>query len=132
MIRKTPKTGRKCWAVLFWLTYSLAYKWFVSAQLSLLTFSVYIGSSIYSAGIAGPNSVTEVFHITDTVALLGLTLLYCRYWAAGLPQYIVLIAAHALSVLGYGIGPMLWSPLCDLPQIGRLPICESEDRRHCN
>jgi len=72
--------------------------------MSLLTFAVYIGSSIYSAGIAGPNpdSITKHFNVSETTALVGLT----------------------VFIIGYGIGPMVWAPLSEFPQIGRLPVCE--------
>jgi DHA1 family multidrug resistance protein-like MFS transporter len=62
-----------------------------------LTFSVYIGSAIYSAGITG---VMERFSVSQVAATLGLT----------------------LFVAGYGLGPMIWSPLSEIPQIGRNPI----------
>ncbi|CAD6580942.1 MAG: hypothetical protein TREMPRED_002874 [Tremellales sp. Tagirdzhanova-0007] len=70
--------------------------------MSFLTFAVYIGSSIYSSGISGPNpdSVTLHFNVSETTALVGLT----------------------CFIIGYGIGPMLWAPLTEFPAIGRLPI----------
>lgn len=82
--------------------WSSVYKSFVAFQMGALTFSVYIGSSIYSAGITGPNpdSVTKHFNVSDTTALVGLT----------------------VFIAGYGIGPMLWAPLTEFPQIGRLPV----------
>lgn len=58
-------------------------KFFVTFQICLLTISVYIGSSIYTAGLEG---VQEQFHISSVKALLGLT----------------------LFILGYGLGPMVW------------------------
>jgi len=84
--------------------WSTGYKSFVALQMSLLTFAVYIGSSIYSAGIAGPNpdSITKHFNASETTALVGLT----------------------VFIIGYGIGPMVWAPLSEFPQIGRLPVCE--------
>ncbi|PYI11074.1 MFS general substrate transporter [Aspergillus sclerotiicarbonarius CBS 121057] len=69
----------------------------VTFELCLLTFSVYIGSSIFTAGI---QSVMEQFHISEVAATLGLT----------------------LFVAGYGLGPLLWSPMSEVPQIGRNPI----------
>jgi DHA1 family multidrug resistance protein-like MFS transporter len=63
----------------------------------LLTFSVYIGSAIYSAGTQG---VEEQFHVSQVAATLGLT----------------------LFVAGYGLGPMVWAPLSEIPQIGRNPV----------
>ncbi|KAI0061852.1 MFS transporter [Artomyces pyxidatus] len=72
-------------------------KTWVMFQTCLLTFAVYIGSGIYTAGIA---SVSEDFHVSVVASTVGLT----------------------LFVLGYGIGPMVWSPLSELPQVGRMPI----------
>jgi len=82
--------------------WSTPYKSFVAFQMALLTFSVYIGSSIYSSGIQGPNpdSVTQHFDVSVTTALVGLT----------------------VFVAGYGVGPMIWSPLSDFPAVGRLPV----------
>ena len=66
-------------------------------EVCFLTFSVYIGSAIYSAGIPG---VMHEFGVSQVAATLGLT----------------------LFVAGYGLGPMIWSPLSEIPQIGRNPI----------
>jgi DHA1 family multidrug resistance protein-like MFS transporter len=75
-------TGKKVW---------------VTFEICLLTFSVYIGSAIYTAGI---EDVSAVFGVSRVAATLGLT----------------------LFVVGYGVGPMLWSPMSEVPQIGRGPI----------
>ncbi|EXJ94135.1 hypothetical protein A1O1_02528 [Capronia coronata CBS 617.96] len=72
-------------------------KFWVTFEICLLTFSVYVGSAIYSAGIT---DVSSQFGVSKVAATLGLT----------------------LFVLGYGIGPMLWSPMSEVPQIGRGPI----------
>ena len=72
-------------------------KVWVTFEICFLTFSVYIGSAIYSAGII---NVTEVFGVSRVAATLGLT----------------------LFVAGYGIGPMFLAPLSELPQTGRAPI----------
>jgi MFS transporter, DHA1 family, multidrug resistance protein len=72
-------------------------KVWVTFEICLLTFSVYIGSAIYSAGIV---DVSEVFGVSTVAATLGLT----------------------LFVVGYGVGPMFLSPLSELPQTGRAPI----------
>ncbi|WRT64422.1 uncharacterized protein IL334_001354 [Kwoniella shivajii] len=77
--------------------WSTGYKSFVAIQMSFLTFAVYIGSSIYSSGIEG---VMEQFTVSQTTGLVGLT----------------------TFVLGYGVGPMLWSPLSEFPNIGRMPV----------
>ncbi|KAG8984673.1 hypothetical protein FRB94_004566 [Tulasnella sp. JGI-2019a] len=70
---------------------------FVLGLICLLTFSIYMGSAIYTASIP---YLLEEFHISIVVATLGLT----------------------LYVLAYGIGPMLFSPLQELPSWGRNPI----------
>lgn len=62
--------------------WSLGKKVFVTFQICLLTTSVYIGSAIYTAGLV---DVTLDFGVSETVALLGLT----------------------LFVLGYALGPMV-------------------------
>ncbi|CZS90656.1 related to FLR1-Putative H+ antiporter regulated by yAP-1 and involved in multidrug resistance [Rhynchosporium graminicola] len=79
------------------LSWSTPKKFFVTAMICLLTFSVYIGSAIYSAGTT---EITEVFGVSQVAATLGLT----------------------LFVAGYGLGPMIWAPMSEIPQIGRNPI----------
>lgn len=58
--------------------------------------AVYMSSSIYAASQEG---VMHDFHVSQTVASLGL----------------------ALFVLGYGLGPLIFSPLADNARIGRNP-----------
>ncbi|KAJ7803201.1 major facilitator superfamily domain-containing protein [Mycena olivaceomarginata] len=70
---------------------------FVALEISLLTFSVYIGSAIYTSSIPG---LMQEFHVSLTMATLGLT----------------------LYVLAYGIGPMFLTPLQELPLLGRNPV----------
>ncbi|KAJ7151055.1 major facilitator superfamily domain-containing protein [Mycena filopes] len=70
---------------------------FVAFEISFLTFSIYIGSAIYTSSI--PGLMTE-FNVSLTTATLGLT----------------------LYVLAYGIGPMFLSPLQELPILGRNPV----------
>lgn len=70
-------------------------KCFVTFELCLLTFSIYIGSAIYSPGY---ESLNMTFGINSVVATLGLT----------------------LFVVGYGIGPLFLAPLSEIPQIGRM------------
>ena len=72
-------------------------KCFVTSEICLLTFSVYIGSAIFTPGIP---TLMEEFGISEVVATLGLT----------------------LFVAGYGLGPLLWSPMSEIPQIGRNPV----------
>lgn len=69
----------------------------VGAQILSLTFSVYIGSSIYSPALAG---LMSDFHISEPVALLPLS----------------------VFVFGYGLGPIVFSPLSEHPVVGRLWI----------
>lgn len=75
--------------------WSRAKKYFVTAEVVILTFSVYIGSAIYTAGI---QDVMLQFGVAQVPATLGLT----------------------LYVAGYGLGPLIWSPMSEVPQIGRL------------
>lgn len=77
--------------------WSVFKKCFVTFQICLLTTSVYVGSSIYTPGI---ESVTQVFGVSKVAATLGLS----------------------LFVAGYGLGPMLWAPMSEIPQIGRNPV----------
>ncbi|KAI0156551.1 MFS transporter [Xylariaceae sp. FL1272] len=72
-------------------------KFFVTFEICFLTFSVYIGSAIYTAGL---QSAAHHFHVSEVAATLGLT----------------------LFVAGYGVGPMFLSPLSEIPQIGRNPV----------
>lgn len=67
-----------------------------SLLLLMYTFSVYIGSSQY---IASENGIVEIFGVGEVAASLGLS----------------------LYVLAYGIGPMLFSPLSEIPAVGRNP-----------
>lgn len=77
-----------------WSTFK---KVFVTFQICFLTWSVYIGSAIYSAGT---ESVVKEFGVSQVKATLGLT----------------------LFVAGYGVGPMLWAPMSEIPMIGRNPV----------
>jgi DHA1 family multidrug resistance protein-like MFS transporter len=69
---------------------------FVLFEIALLTFSVYIGSAIYTASIP---LITEKFNVSLVVATLGLS----------------------LFIEGYALGPMIFSPLQELPSLGRNP-----------
>ncbi|KAB2577382.1 Caffeine resistance protein 5 [Lasiodiplodia theobromae] len=77
--------------------WSVGKKFFVTFEICLLTFSIYIGSAIYSAGIV---DVMQKFRVSQVAATLGLT----------------------LFVAGYGVGPMIWSPMSEIPTIGRNPV----------
>lgn len=72
-------------------------KAFVIVMVGLLTVSIYMGSSIY---IPGEIEMTEDFGISIVVATLPLS----------------------LFVLGYGLGPMVFSPLSEHPAVGRTYI----------
>ncbi|KAI0032060.1 putative caffeine resistance protein 5 [Vararia minispora EC-137] len=72
-------------------------KLWILFQTCFFTWSIFIGSSIYTAGLT---DVEEKFGVSDVAATLGLT----------------------CFVAGYGIGPMLWAPLSEIPQVGRMPI----------
>lgn len=76
--------------------WSFGKKMLASTQIYCYTLSVYMGSAIYSPSIGG---VSEAFGVSVTTASLGL----------------------ALYVFAYGIGPLLWSPLSEIPAIGRNP-----------
>lgn len=72
-------------------------KFFVTFEICFLTFSIYIGSAIFTAGIT---DVVRVFGVSEVAATLGLT----------------------LFVAGYGLGPLLWAPMSEIPPIGRNPV----------
>lgn len=79
------------------MNWSLGKKVFVSFEICLLTTSIYIGSSIYTAG---NETVEKTFGVSEVAATLGLT----------------------CFVAGYGLGPMLWAPMSEIPFIGRNPV----------
>lgn len=68
----------------------------VLSQILIYTMGVYMGSAIYSPSIPG---VMERFGVEIGAASLGLS----------------------MYVLAYGIGPLLFSPLSEIPIIGRNP-----------
>jgi MFS transporter, DHA1 family, multidrug resistance protein len=69
-------------------------KAYVTFQIFIYTFAVYAGSAIYTSS---EPQVMEVFGVGQSKASLGLS----------------------LYVIGYGIGPMLFSPLSEIPLFGR-------------
>jgi DHA1 family multidrug resistance protein-like MFS transporter len=103
--RVDPEKGRDAHIVDWWgpddpenpQNWSTVKKFFVTFEITFLTFSVYIGSAIYSSGI---EDVTRVFGVSQVAATLGLT----------------------LFVLGYALGPVIWAPMSEIPQIGRNPV----------
>ncbi|KAF1982761.1 multidrug transporter [Aulographum hederae CBS 113979] len=69
-------------------------KFFVALQINLYTFVVYAGSSIY---VSAELQVMERFGVGEFKAAMGL----------------------ALYVIGYGLGPLLFSPMSEIPLFGR-------------
>lgn len=76
--------------------WSFGKKMFASTQIYLYTLAVYMGSAIYTPSAEG---VMKEFHVSTEAASLGLS----------------------LYVLAYGIGPLIFSPLSEIPVIGRNP-----------
>lgn len=66
----------------------------VALQINVYSFAVYCGSAIY---VPGEAEIMHQFSVNYSVVELGL----------------------ALYVLGYGTGPLLWSPLSEIPRFGR-------------
>ncbi|CCG24622.1 hypothetical protein CORT_0F03980 [Candida orthopsilosis Co 90-125] len=66
-------------------------------QIAFLTVSVYMGSAIYTPGV---QDIMTKFSINETKAVLPLT----------------------MFVIGYGIGPIFFSPLSEDSRIGRTPL----------
>ncbi|SGY62556.1 BQ5605_C007g04707 [Microbotryum silenes-dioicae] len=79
------------------LNWSRRKRIFVATLISYLTFSIYIGSAIYTPSIPG---LMQSFGVSQVVATLGLS----------------------LFVLAYGIGPMILAPLQEMPRQGRTPV----------
>lgn len=76
--------------------WSFKKKAFVTFQINFYTFAVYMGSAIYTPSVEG---VMQRFGVSSQQASLGLS----------------------MYVLAYGIGPLLFSPLSEIPRIGRSP-----------
>jgi DHA1 family multidrug resistance protein-like MFS transporter len=71
-------------------------KGLVTLLICIYTTAVYTGSAIYAPSAEG---VMERFHVSAEAAALGI----------------------ALFVFAYGLGPLLFSPLSEIPRIGRSP-----------
>jgi DHA1 family multidrug resistance protein-like MFS transporter len=69
----------------------------VALIICLYTFVVYTSSAIYTSSTEG---IMHAFGVSQLKATLGLS----------------------LYVLGYGIGPLVFSPLSEIPRIGRNPV----------
>jgi DHA1 family multidrug resistance protein-like MFS transporter len=74
----------------------LHHKIIMTCIIAFYTFAVYVGSSIYTSS---QPAVEEIFGVSHVEGSLGL----------------------ALYVLGYGLGCLLFSPLSEVPAIGRNP-----------
>jgi DHA1 family multidrug resistance protein-like MFS transporter len=79
--------------------WALSKKIVVLLQILIYTMGVYMGSAIYSPSIPG---IMEQFGVEIGAASLGLS----------------------MYVLAYGVGPLLFSPLSEIPIIGRNPPCK--------
>ncbi|KAI2464572.1 MFS general substrate transporter [Annulohypoxylon bovei var. microspora] len=77
--------------------WSFAKKVWITTQMGLYTFAVYIGSSLYAPS---EGAVMSTFNTSYEAAALGI----------------------ALYVVGYGLGPLLWAPLSEIPAVGRTSI----------
>ncbi|KAE8831735.1 hypothetical protein HRS9139_05977 [Pyrenophora teres f. teres] len=73
-----------------------SHKILMTVILCVYTFAVYVGSSLYTSS---QQAVMDKFHVSHVEASLGI----------------------ALYVIGYGIGCLLFSPLSEVPAIGRNP-----------
>lgn len=76
--------------------WSFGKKMTVSTCIYLYTMAVYMGSSIYAPA---EGQIIQRFGVNAELASMGLS----------------------MYVLAYGIGPLLWSPLSELPIVGRNP-----------
>lgn len=101
-----PQTTRDGIILVDWYTeddqdnpqnWSNSKRFVVSFIIGLYTWVVYSASAIYTSS---EKDVMEKFNIGPTTASLPLS----------------------LYVLAYGIGPLLWSPLSEIPAIGRSPV----------
>ncbi|KTB11867.1 Fluconazole resistance protein 1 [Nakaseomyces glabratus] len=77
--------------------WSFSKKTFVIVQLMVLTCINYMGSSIYTPG---QEQIQHEFHVGHVVGTLNLS----------------------MYVLGYAIGPIIFSPLSEVSSIGRMPL----------
>lgn len=79
------------------LNWPIKYKVLFTFEIGILTAFVYMASAIYTPGV---DEIMEKFHISQTLAILPLT----------------------LFVFGYGIGPMVLSPMSENSRMGRTSI----------
>ena len=102
----------------------------MSFLICFLTFAIYIGSAIYTAGEAG---VAQQFGVSSTVATLGLTLFVFGYGIGevDIPKPPVM---PARTVYGAKSGPMFLAPVAEAPPYwsdhrvsnNSLPVCHLE------
>lgn len=71
------------------LAFSSVFRWYLMILVGVDTFAVSLVSSAYSGSII---EVIEEFHITEEVALVGIS----------------------LFVLGFAVGPLIWAPLSEV------------------
>jgi DHA1 family multidrug resistance protein-like MFS transporter len=71
-----------------------AKKAYIGLQMFLYTFAVYCGSAIYTSS---EPQIMQVFGVGQSKASLGLS----------------------IYVIGYGVGPLIFSPLSEIPVFGR-------------
>ncbi|KAI5301281.1 hypothetical protein KEM56_001846, partial [Ascosphaera pollenicola] len=74
--------------------WSAGKKWILVILIFYYTFAVYGSAAIYTSSLEG---VQEKFNIGPTTAELGLS----------------------IFVLGYGVGPLIWAPMSEIPRFGR-------------
>ncbi|GAA6002029.1 hypothetical protein JCM10207_003045 [Rhodosporidiobolus poonsookiae] len=79
------------------LNWSTRKRLFIGGLICFFNFAVYVGASVYTSSIT---SLMEDFGVGHVAATAGLT----------------------LFVAAYGIGPMLLSPMQEMPSIGRNPV----------
>ena len=99
-----PETSAKTPRVVTWnpddpenpLNFALPLKIFITVLICFYTWAIYVSSSLYTSS---QDIVAGKFGVSHVVASLGL----------------------ALYVLAYGLGSLLFSPLSEIPAIGRNP-----------
>ncbi|GAA5899882.1 hypothetical protein JCM8208_005531 [Rhodotorula glutinis] len=100
------------------LNWSSRKRLFVAGLVSLLTFSVYVGSAIYTSSIPG---IMEEFGIGQVGATAGLTLFVAAY---GMAPNASLASSSPFSLVELTLLPraVVLSPMQEIPRWGRLPV----------
>lgn len=98
----------------------------VSFHICLLVIAVYAGASIYTVGTHG---VRQQFGVSEVVALLGLTVFVLGYGLGPVSLISIIPSSPPLPLYSSTCTPytdknakMVWSPLSEIPQIGRNQI----------